>query len=79
MEYLPKGDLQSYISSNPLLSEDECCEIVYQVFKGLQIMHKEGFAHRDVKPAVSRNHPHLIPSVADVQYKERSNPAMSDQ
>ncbi|KAB5580799.1 ankyrin repeat-containing domain protein [Coniochaeta sp. 2T2.1] len=32
-------------------------------------MHREGFAHRDVKPAVSRNFPYLIPSVADIQYK----------
>ncbi|KAB5536635.1 kinase-like domain-containing protein, partial [Coniochaeta sp. 2T2.1] len=51
MEYLSKGDLQTYIINNPLLSEDECCEIAYQVFKGLRIMHREGFAHRDVKPA----------------------------
>jgi serine/threonine protein kinase len=54
MEYLSQGDLQTYLTNNPPLNEDECREIVSQVFKGLQTMHKEGFAHRDVKPAVSQ-------------------------
>jgi serine/threonine protein kinase len=53
MEYLPEGDLRTYLETNLPLTEAECHEIVGQVSKGLQIMHREGFAHRDIKPAVS--------------------------
>jgi serine/threonine protein kinase len=51
MEYLPNGDLHKYLGSP--LSEREGQIIVSQVVEGLDFMHQNGFAHRDLKPAVS--------------------------
>jgi hypothetical protein len=53
MEYLPAGDLKAYLNDNTL-SEDECRNIIFQVLKGLEEMHNERYAHRDVKPQVRR-------------------------
>jgi len=52
MEYCSRGDLESYISSKGPLHADEAQEITAQVLDGLCYMHEEGFAHRDLKPAV---------------------------
>lgn len=51
MEYFPLGDLQSHISEHGPMDEADVREVVYQVLEGLHCMHREGFAHRDVKPA----------------------------
>ena len=51
MEYLPAGDLHKYLSSP--LPEMEAQHIVFQILEGLHFMHDNGFAHRDLKPAVS--------------------------
>jgi serine/threonine protein kinase len=51
MEYLPNGDLHKYLGS--AFPEREGQEIVSQVLEGLDFMHQNGFAHRDLKPAVS--------------------------
>ena len=51
MEYMPLGDLNRYLNS-PLQEKESKC-IVAQIVEGLQIMHGYGFAHRDLKPAVS--------------------------
>lgn len=55
MEYLPSGDLQAFIAkrANAMLPEPEVQQITSQVLDGLVFMHVEGFAHRDLKPAVS--------------------------
>ena len=50
MEYLPNGDLHKYLTSP--LPETEGQNIVSQILEGLQFMHDNGFAHRDLKPAV---------------------------
>ena len=50
MEYLPVGDLQAYLSERTPLNEKEAREITHQTLEGLDHMHREGFAHRDVKP-----------------------------
>lgn len=56
MEYFPFGDLQRYISSSTNLQpEAHVREILFQVLKGLQLMHDEGFSHRDIKPGVGVN------------------------
>ena len=52
MEYLAKGDLEMYLRNRAPLPEIECREIIRQVTKALQLMHKEGYAHRDIKPQV---------------------------
>ncbi|CAH0004410.1 unnamed protein product [Clonostachys byssicola] len=48
MEYLPRGDLSRYLK-NPL-PEAEASLIVLQLLEGLEIMHRNKFAHRDLKP-----------------------------
>ncbi|CAH0047719.1 unnamed protein product [Clonostachys solani] len=48
MEYLPHGDLSRYLK-NPL-PEAETSLIILQVLEGLEFMHKNKFAHRDLKP-----------------------------
>lgn len=50
MEFLPYGDLQQHLSSP--LSEYEGRQIVFQLLEGLDFMHDNGFAHRDLKPAI---------------------------
>jgi serine/threonine protein kinase len=52
MEYCPLGDLQRFLIKNTRLPESDTREIMCQVVKGLQFMHDEGFAHRDLKPGV---------------------------
>ena len=51
MEYFSYGDLQNYLSS--LIPERETRQITSQILEGLLFMHDNGFAHRDLKPAVS--------------------------
>ena len=51
MEYLSHGDLHKYLGSP--LPETEGQLIVSQIVEGLHFMHDNGFAHRDLKPAVS--------------------------
>ena len=53
MEYFPLGDLQVHMTANPPMCEDDVQNISYQILEGLNYMHQQGFAHRDVKPAVS--------------------------
>ncbi|KAJ2997854.1 hypothetical protein NUW58_g517 [Xylaria curta] len=50
MEYCPLGDLRQYLVEHTMVAESDTCEIIGQVAQGLQFMHKEGFAHRDLKP-----------------------------
>jgi serine/threonine protein kinase len=54
LEYFPLGDLQSYMNRTSLLPEDEVRQITRQILYALSILHEEGFAHRDLKPAVSQ-------------------------
>ncbi|KAI0903111.1 kinase-like domain-containing protein [Ustulina deusta] len=59
MEYCPLGDLQRYLIKHTRLPESDTREIISQVVKGLQFMHEEGFAHRDLKPGniLIKSHP----------------------
>ena len=50
MEYLERGDLTKY-TGTPLLQET-VKNISEQVLEGLKVMHEQGIAHRDLKPAV---------------------------
>ncbi|KAH6889844.1 kinase-like domain-containing protein [Thelonectria olida] len=50
MEYVPAGDLYTYLQERSALTEDDSRQITSQVLRGLALMHGEGFAHRDIKP-----------------------------
>lgn len=60
MEHFPAGDLQTYIDKHPRLPEDQCGCITSQILTGLHLMHREGFAHRDIKPSVCAVEVNLI-------------------
>ncbi|KAI3327642.1 kinase-like domain-containing protein [Xylariaceae sp. AK1471] len=59
MEYCPLGDLQRFLIEHTRLPESDTREIICQVVEGLQFMHDEGFAHRDLKPGniLIKSHP----------------------
>ncbi|KAM0346563.1 hypothetical protein ACHAPY_011614 [Fusarium culmorum] len=48
MEYIEHGDLQNYL--NEPFSETHVKIIISQLAEGLEFMHMNGFAHRDLKP-----------------------------
>jgi serine/threonine protein kinase len=50
MEYLPYGDLNSFIEKG--IPENEIKLITIQLLEGLAIMHENSFTHRDLKPGV---------------------------
>ena len=50
MEYHDLGDLSKHLFKP--LPEKDGCEIVFQILEGLYFMHKNEFAHRDLKPNV---------------------------
>lgn len=54
MEYFPLGDLQDYTTDHAPMPESDVGSIVAQVLGGLDQMHSQGFAHRDIKPGVSK-------------------------
>jgi len=53
MEYLPNGDLYHHAQNIPPFSELDASKIIRQLIQGVQFMHDNGFAHRDLKPQVS--------------------------
>ena len=50
MEYLEEGDLTKNIGTP--LPQETVQNISKQILEGLQVMHQQGIAHRDLKPAV---------------------------
>lgn len=48
MEYFPLGDLSLHL--NDTTSEADIKQITIDLLRGLQIIHQENFAHRDLKP-----------------------------
>ena len=53
MEYVHLGDLHKNVVTNSgKIPENEARDIAEQILLGLEIMHAESFAHRDLKPQV---------------------------
>lgn len=60
MEFMPLGDLEHNVreienstsQTESSLPEEDVQEITRQILEGLNIMHTQGFAHRDLKPQV---------------------------
>lgn len=53
MEYIPLGDLERNVAARSgKIPEFEARDITQQILLGLEIMHGECFAHRDLKPQV---------------------------
>ena len=50
MEYLEKGDLTKHIGTP--LPPETVRNVSEQILQGLKVMHQQGIAHRDLKPAV---------------------------
>ena len=50
MEFFPEGDLARHIDRP--LPQVTVQRILKQILEGLKVMHQEGIAHRDIKPAV---------------------------
>ena len=57
MEYVPLGDLErNVVAHSGKIPEIEARDITEQILLGLEIMHAESFAHRDLKPQVNGHH-----------------------
>jgi serine/threonine protein kinase len=57
MEYVPLGDLErNVVAHSGKIPEIEARDITEQILWGLEIMHAESFAHRDLKPQVNGHH-----------------------
>ena len=50
LEYMTGGELFSYIIKNERLNEEITSYFLYQIIKGIQIMHEKKICHRDLKP-----------------------------
>ncbi|SBT80394.1 serine/threonine protein kinase KIN, putative [Plasmodium malariae] len=50
LEYLPKGDLLTYIYERKKINEDSARTIFYQLISAIDYLHKNNIVHRDLKP-----------------------------
>ena len=50
MEYLEEGDLTKHIGTP--LPQETVRNISKQILEGLEVIHRHGIAHRDLKPVV---------------------------
>jgi calcium/calmodulin-dependent protein kinase I len=64
MEYMEYGDLNLYLEKP--LPENEARYITLQVAEGLKLLHENGFAHRDLKPAVKSSYSRTDKIVANM-------------
>ena len=52
MEYLPIGDMSKTFANGYRWDESDTKVVIEQLLHGLAVMHKEGIAHRDLRPEV---------------------------
>ena len=52
MEYCRHGDLHHYLVSERSVPAGVAQQLAYQMLEGLDQMHQNDFAHRDLKPGV---------------------------
>lgn len=52
MEHLPIRDMGSFLRKNGRLPEHEVRQIISQVLEGVNFLHEQHYAHRDIKPGV---------------------------
>ncbi|KAJ5291760.1 hypothetical protein N7478_001011 [Penicillium angulare] len=72
MEYFPLGNLQQYIVE--AFPEGETQHMTLQLLEGLDLMHSNGFAHRDLKPQnifVLSNNPEWWIKIGDFGLNKR--------
>lgn len=50
MEYVPGGELSTYLQSHGRISEDMVKTISRQIVHALRYLHKRKITHRDIKP-----------------------------
>ncbi|CRH01383.1 serine/threonine protein kinase KIN, putative [Plasmodium relictum] len=50
LEYLPNGDLLTYIYKNNYINENKARRILYQLINAIEYLHKMHVVHRDLKP-----------------------------
>lgn len=50
MEYIGGGDLNDYIHRHGAMPDSLVREVVRQVLRGIEYIHKMGISHRDLKP-----------------------------
>ena len=64
MEYLPNGDLQSFVDTKTRTGQTDQIRIATEILEGINYLHKRGIAHRDIKPANimfdEKMHPKII-------------------
>jgi serine/threonine protein kinase len=52
MEFYPDGDLAKHVNENHPLRDSDAQGICRQILMGLDFMHGNSIAHRDLKPQV---------------------------
>ncbi|SBS86604.1 serine/threonine protein kinase KIN, putative (KIN) [Plasmodium ovale curtisi] len=50
LEYLPNGDLLTYVYKNENINENSARRILYQLISAIDYLHKNSIVHRDLKP-----------------------------
>lgn len=50
MEFIPGGDLSSFLAEYGCFTEGTTNFVVYQLAQALSFIHSKGYAHRDIKP-----------------------------
>ncbi|CAK0740104.1 formylglycine-generating enzyme [Gammaproteobacteria bacterium] len=50
MPFIEGENLKTYLSNHPMMTESELLKVVLPLLDGLEVMHRAGYLHRDIKP-----------------------------